>query len=93
MSRKTYQGKRGINPALARMNERQKDNFLISSAYKAHLILGLTVLHDKFGFGQKRCERYIDELVALLDSYNRGYISVKDLEQVLQDEVHLKITT
>ena len=93
MARKNFQGKRGINPALARMNTQQKDNLLISSAYKANMVLGLTVLHDKFGFGQKRLERYIDEVVALLDSYNKGYINVQDLEQVLLDEVKLKITT
>lgn len=93
MARKTYQGKRGVNPALARMNAQQKDNMLISSAYKANMILGLTVLHDKFGFGQKRLERYIDEVLELLDSYNKGYINVQDLEKVLLEEVKLKITT
>lgn len=81
-----------MNPALAKMSAYQNDRMLISSAYKANMILGLTVLHDKFGFGQKRLERYIDEVVKLLESYNKGYISVQDLEEVLLEEVKLKIT-
>mgnify|MGYP003377461175 CR=1 FL=1 len=67
-------------------------NKLIKATGKANLIVSLMVLHDKFGFGQKRCERFIDEYRKQLDAYNEGYIeSVKDFEGVLKDEMGIEI--
>lgn len=71
-------------------NRRDADK-LIESSYKANMILALTVLHDKFGFGKKRIDRFLDEYKELLDSYERGYISADDLNMVLHEEVGVKI--
>ena len=46
--------RKGMNPALARMTQIRKDNMLISAAGKANMIISLMVLHDKFGYGEKR---------------------------------------
>ena len=71
-------------------NRRDADK-LIESSYKANMILALTVLHDKFGFGKKRINKFLDEYKELLDSYERGYISADDLNMVLNEEVGVKI--
>ena len=71
-------------------NRRDADN-LINSAYKVFAILGLTALHDEFGFGTKRLERFTDKMLYLLDSYNKGYISPDDLNQVLKDETGISV--
>ena len=53
-------------------------------------LIPLLVLRDKFGFGSKRLERYLDHYSEMLDAFNKGYISLKDIEKVLEDEVGLK---
>ena len=71
-------------------NRRDADK-LIDSAQKVNMLLTLTVMHDKFGFGYKRIERLLKSYQELLDSYNKGYISPDDLNAVLWKEVGVKI--
>ena len=84
--------KKGINPALARMTQIRKDNMLISAGGKANMIISLMVLHDKFGYGEKRLNKFIDEYQKQLDAYNSGYIeSVKDFTTVLKEECGIEL--
>lgn len=84
--------KKGINPALARMTQIRKDNMLISAAGKANMIISLMVLHDKFGYGEKRLNKFIDEYQKQLDAYNSGYVeSVEDFRAVLRDECGIEV--
>lgn len=84
--------KKGINPALARMTQIRKDNMLISAAGKANMIISLMVLHDKFGYGEKRLNKFIDEYQKQLDAYNSGYVeSVEDFRAVLKDECRIEV--
>ena len=71
-------------------NRRDADK-LIDSAYKVNMLLTMTVLHDKYGFGTKRLERFLKEYQELLDSYEKGYISPDDLNGVLWEEVGMKV--
>ena len=71
-------------------NRRDADK-LIDSTQKVNMLLTLTVLHDKFGFGAKRIGRLLKEYKELLDSYERGYISPDDLNKVLFEEVGVKV--
>ena len=71
-------------------NRRDADK-LIESSHKVAMLLSLTVLHDKFGFGTKRVERFLHEYKELLDSYERGYITPGDLNRVLFEEVGIKV--
>ena len=70
-----------VNPVLAGMATYQRDRKLIA----------LTVLHDKFGYGKKRLQRFIDEYQDVLDSYNKGYVNVDDLKSVLREECGIEI--
>lgn len=84
--------KKGINPALARMTQIRKDNMLISAAGKANMIISIMVLHDKFGYGEKRLNKFIDEYQKQLDAYNSGYVeSVKDFTTVLKEECGIEL--
>lgn len=81
-----------MNPALARMTQIRKDNMLISAAGKANMIISLMVLHDKFGYGEKRLNKFIDEYYKQLDAYNSGYVeSVKDFTTVLKEECGIEL--
>ena len=80
------------NPALARMTQIRKDNMLISAAGKANMIISLMVLHDKFGYGEKRLNKFIDEYQEQLEAYNSGYVeSVNDFTEVLKEECGIEI--
>ena len=84
--------RKGMNPALARMTQIRKDNMLISAAGKANMIISLMVLHDKFGYGEKRLNKFIDEYYKQLDAYNSGYVeSVKDFTTVLKEECGIEL--
>ena len=81
-----------MNPALARLTQQRKDNMLISAAGKANLIISLMVLHDKFGYGEKRLSKFLDEYNKQLEAYNEGYVeSVSDFTTVLKEECGIEI--
>ena len=50
------------------------------------LALPVYVLHDKWGFGKVRCERFAEQMLELYDAYQRDYVTMDDLLQVLADE-------
>lgn len=50
-----------------------------------------TVMRDKEGWGVKRLQRLWDEVNELSDSLSRGYVSVKDLLWVLDEEAGIVI--
>ena len=81
-----------MNPALARMTRVVEQNKLIAAAGKANMIISLMVLHDKFGYGEKRLNKFIDEYQKQLDAYNRGYVeSVNDFTDVLKEECGIEL--
>lgn len=55
------------------------------------LAMPVYVLHDKWGFGNKRCERFAADLLELYDAYKRDYVTLDDLMQVLADEAGMTI--
>ena len=71
-------------------NRRDADN-LIMSTHKLNVLLFLTVLHDKYGFGKKRCEDVMAHVNDLMDSYNKNYITVNDLDSTLEEETGIKV--
>lgn len=84
--------KKGMNSALARLTQIRKDNMLISAAGKASMIISLMVLHDKFGYGEKRLNKFLDEYQKQLEAYNSGYVeSVNDFTTVLKEECGIEI--
>jgi len=65
---------------------------LISAAGKANLIISLMVLHDKFGYGEKRLNKFIDEYHKQLEAYNDGYVeNVEDFKTVLREECGIEL--
>lgn len=59
------------------------------------LMLGLPVmvLHDKFGFGPVRCERFTDAVLELYDSFEKGYVSLEDIHLTLKEETGITIVS
>lgn len=88
MQGKYFNNKQIQKPAL--QNRRDSDK-LIASAYKAFMLLGLMALRDEFDFGTVRLQRYIDKMHDLLDSYNKGLISIDDLNKTIEEETGIKV--
>ncbi len=84
-----YQKKKFINNT--RANNKRDADILISAAYRAFLLMGIMALRDEFGFGTSRLQRFIDKVDDMFDSYNRDYISLKDLTETIENETGIKV--
>lgn len=71
-------------------NRREADS-LINGAYQTFMLLGLWALRDEFDFGKGRLQRYIDKVNDLLDSYNKGYVSIDDLYDTFEKETGINV--
>ncbi len=60
-------------------------------AFRQMMLLPLMVLRDKNGFGAKRLERFIEDVADMLDSYNKGYLNLDDIEITLEEETGIKV--
>lgn len=61
-------------------------------AVNTRLLMVLWVLHDKFGFGNKRLMRFTDEMNALADEMNAKLLDEKGIIKALKSECDLEIT-
>ena len=52
-------------------------------------LIPLMILRDKFGFGKIRLERYLKHYQEAIDSLNKGYLDLKDVQKLLLDEVKI----
>lgn len=60
--------------------------------------ISVMVLHDKFGSlmkkadgGKTREERFLEECLNLYDSYEKGYLTLEDIERTLEEECGARI--
>lgn len=61
------------------------------TAFLLMLSIPMSVLHDKHGWGKVRCERFIDQVLDLYDSFEKDYVTLDDLEKCLWEEGGIKI--
>lgn len=60
-------------------------------AFRQMMLLPLMVLRDKYGYGAKRLEEFIDNVADMLDSYNKGYLDLDDIEKALKEETGIEV--
>lgn len=89
--RSKYFNNRQVPVQQRRVKNRRDADKLIHSSYTAFLLLGIMALRNKFDFGSARIERWIDEINDLKESYEKGYISVQDLQQTIKEETGIEI--
>lgn len=70
-----------------RQQERKNNNDI----FKIMLTISMYTLHDRYGFGNKRLERYMDHVNETLDFINDGYITMNDICEVLRDECEIEV--
>ena len=69
-----------------RVKNRRDADKLIHSSYTAFLLLGTMALHDQFGFG-----KWIDKMNELKECYEKGLVSVHDLQSMIKNETGIEI--
>ncbi len=93
INEKSNQNKLRINIKQDELNKIRKQ--AVSDATEKALLLvmalPLMALRDEFGFGKKRLERFSEKMEYLLDSFDKGYITIQDLHDCLKEEVGVEI--
>ena len=72
------------------MLRKHSESNLIKAVFRVHLTIAAYVLHTKFGFGEKRLNKFTKEFIEVLDAYNKGYVSLDDISKNLKDETGIE---
>lgn len=81
MKRKRQKKNKSISP---------RDKFKFTSKITDLLcVSACMVLHDKFGFGKERLDRFMRELMKTMESINQNYCSLPDLYETLTEETKI----
>lgn len=56
-------------------------------------IASISILHDRFGFGQNRCQKFLKEYEKLAVYLDSGWVKWADLISTIQDDMKLVIET
>lgn len=59
-------------------------------AVKVTNLFPLWILRN-MGWGEKRLNQFLEDYADLLDSYNRGYVSLEDIAKQLYEETGVKV--
>lgn len=65
----------------------------VSTAFLLMLSIPVMILHDKYWVktASKKLPKFVDECLDLWDSYNKGYVELEDLKDVLWNEGGVKL--
>lgn len=55
-------------------------------------ILMIAVLHDEFGFGEKRCQKALDRFMEKTECLVGGYVTWRDLIDDISEELKIDLT-
>ena len=87
LGKKHYDNK---NNLLRDMRKQKMENEMVMSAtYTAYMRMALLVLHDEFGFGTQRCEKFGEAMNAMLEKFNDGEITGAQMTQRIFDELYM----
>lgn len=84
--KKKYITRKGMNPALMQMSEERKAKDCIDSATRSHKLITDKVLHDVFGFGPKRRQRFREEYERQMNLFKRGYYTYEDMLRLAKND-------
>lgn len=84
MSSKYFNVKMGYAKRQQVANRRDADR-LIQSAHRAYMLIGLMTLHNDFGFGPQRLERFAEAWNDNLKKFNRGELTLDGVERIMSE--------
>lgn len=86
MKKKQVFKTRQVNPALQAFGQRYRESRIISVASRAGISISLMILHQEFGFGEKRLNRFLEEYKKQLEKYDP-----EETVKVLWEECGIRI--
>lgn len=81
----------GISLNLSRKDLNQASEKIKEMAMDTFTILTVAVLHDEFGFGEKRCQRFIDRMNQKADCLIDDFCTWDDYIRTIKDELNLNL--
>lgn len=86
-----FRGCTGIHTSLASKDLDVASQKIKEMALDVFLVLGIAALHDCFGFGQKRCQRWKDKIDEGADIILDDMATWKDYTDSIKEELNLDL--
>ena len=64
---------------------------IINRSMKVILVFAVAVLHDEFGFGEKRCRQFIERFNLKTSCLAEDYLSWDEQVQIVEDEIGVHV--
>ena len=81
MAKKHYDNKRDL---IREMRQTQKrSETAIAATYTAYMLMALYTLHEDFGFGQKRANKFYESMYKRIEEYGDGELSVPEMQKTI----------
>ena len=84
MSSKYFKSKTRYAKRQQVANRRDADR-LVQSAHRAYMLIGLMTLHNDFGFGPKRLEKFAEAWNENLKRFNSGELKLDGVERIMSE--------
>lgn len=81
----------GIHTSLAAKDLNKASEKIKEMTLDTFTILGIAVLHDEFGFGEKRCQRFMDRMILKADCIIEDLATWEDYINAIKEELNLKL--
>lgn len=86
-----FRGATGIHTALARKELDKATEDIKGMTLDTMLVMTVAVLHDEFGYGTKRCQRFIDRMMLKASSMVDNMATWADYQQMIKEELGMEL--
>lgn len=86
-----FRGCTGIRTSLANKDLDKAAEKIKEMTMDTFTIMGIAALHDEFGFGQKRCQRWMDKFAEGANYLSDGLATWHDYINSIKDELNLNL--
>nr|DAL19484.1 MAG TPA_asm: hypothetical protein [Caudoviricetes sp.] len=87
-----FRGVTGIHTSLARKDLDKASEKIKQLVSECCVIMAIAVLHDEFGFGQKRCQKFMAGMDKTSDYIDQGLAEWIDYVQAIKEELGIELS-
>ena len=87
-----FRGVTGIHTSLARKDLDKASEKIKQIVSECCVIMAIAVLHDEFGFGQKRCQKFMAGMDKTSDYIDQGLAEWIDYVQAIKKELGIELS-
>ena len=87
-----FRGVTGIHTSLARKDLDKASEKIKQLVSECCVIMAIAVLHDEFGFGQKRCQKFMAGMDKTSDYIDQGVAEWNDNVQAIKEELGIELS-